>query len=107
MVCILGFANGARWMSRIRLSPVDREANRLLHGEFDCIQLVRKLTRVSMYGYRECANLIGSPFILMKYLRRDAAVDLNDHLIHPERKSSFYSSIAEYQMEETQTGYTM
>ena len=102
VVRILNFTNGARWMARIRLPPIDQEANRLVQGEVDCIKLVRELTSIpvpEIYAYSADTDLIGAPFILMESLQGNAAVDLNDHLIHPEHKSSFYRSLAEYQVE--------
>ena len=102
VVRILNFANGARWIARIRLPPVDQEANRLVQGEVDCIKLVRERTGIpvpDIYGYSADADLIGAPFILMEALQGNAAVDLNDRLIHPEHKTSFYRSLAEYQAE--------
>ena len=102
VVRILNFTNGARWMARIRLPPTNQEANRLVQGEVDCMKLVRELTSVpvpEIYGYSADTDLIGAPFILMESLQGNAAVDLNNRLIHPEHKSSFYRSLAEYQVE--------
>ena len=102
VVRILDFANGARWMARVRLPPTDQEANRLVQGEVDCIKLVRELTRIpvpEIYGYSANTDLIGAPFILMEALQGNAAVDLNNRLIPPEHSASFYRSLAEYQAE--------
>ena len=102
VVRILDFANGAQWMARIRRPPIDQEASRVLQREVDCIKLVKELSRVpvpEIYGYSADANLIGAPFILMESLKGNAAVDLNDRLIHPEHKASFYRSLAQYQTE--------
>ena len=102
VVRILNFSNGTRWIARIRLPPIDQEANRLVQGEVDCIKLVRELTSIpvpEIYGCSADPDLIGAPFILMEALQGNAAVDLNNRLIHPEHKDSFYRSLAEYQAE--------
>ena len=102
MVRILNFSNGARWIARIRLPPIDQEANRLVQGEVDCIKLVREFTSIpvpEIYGYSADTDLIGAPFILMEALQGNAAVNLNNRLIPPEHKASFYRSLAEYQTE--------
>ena len=102
VVRILDFANGARWMARRRLPPIDQEAHRLLQREVDCIILVRELTCIpvpEIYGYSPDADRIGAPFMLMESLQGNAAIDLNNRLIPAEHKSSFYSSLAKYQVE--------
>ena len=102
VVRILNFANNRQWIARLRMPPIDEEANLLLQREVDCMELIRELTSIpvpTIYGYIANADLIGAPFILMECLKGNAAIDLNDTLIPAEHKTSFYNSLARYQVE--------
>lgn len=104
VVRILAFADGARWMARLRMPPIDEEANEVLQREVNCMKLVRELSSVpvpEIYGYKATADLIGAPFILMESLQGNAAVDMSgcNHLIPSQHKASFYSSLARFQAE--------
>ena len=102
VVRILDFANGQRWIARLRMPPIDDKANNSLQREVDCMMLVRELTSVpvpEIYDHQANADLLGAPFMLLECLQGNAAIDLNDHRIPSEHKTSFYTALAKYQAE--------
>ena len=102
IVRILNFANGERWIARLRMPPIDDEANILLQREVDCMMLVRERSGVpvpDIYGHQATADLLGAPFMLLECLQGNAAIDLNNRLIPSEHKTSFYTALAKYQTE--------
>ncbi len=106
MVRILDFANGERWIARLRMPPIDDEANILLQREVDCMMLVRERSSVpvpEIYSHQATADLLGAPFMLLECLQGNAAIDLtidlNDRSIPSEHKASFYTTLAKYHAE--------
>jgi len=106
MVRILNFADGSRWIARLRMRFATRiekqEAGQLLQREVDCIQLVRARTTVptpAIHDYLvDIDNAIGAPFMLMDCLPGNVAMDLNFHHVPTQYQPSFYADMAKIQV---------
>ena len=107
LVRIIKFANGTRWVARLRMPSSHKHENdasdRVLQQEVDCMQLVANRTGVpvpTVFGYiASPENDIRGSFILMECLSGNAAVKLQHREpMSAKQRTSFYGEMARFQV---------
>jgi aminoglycoside phosphotransferase (APT) family kinase protein len=103
MVRIIEFADGTRWVARLRMPPLaksgsDEDALKtIMNCEFNAISLVRRKTRIPVPQIHAFEVKSGcsmkAPFMLMDCLEGNVGMDLGMK-IPPEYKQAFLSSLA-------------
>jgi len=84
----LGFGDNSRWIVLVQMPPLDsnHDARKcdggsvMLSNKAHCMQLVKERTSVPVPNIFELVTdfgLLGFPFMLMEYVPRDVAMDLN------------------------------
>lgn len=103
MVRIVEFADGTRWVARLRMPPLAKsDSNQdalkiIINCEFNAISLVRQRTTIpvpQIHAFEvESGCSIKAPFMLMDCLEGNVGMDLGMK-IPPEYKQTFLSSLA-------------
>jgi len=103
MVRIIEFADGTRWVARLRMPPLSKSGSdedalkTIMNCEFNAISLVRRKTRIPVPQIHAFEVKSGcsmkAPFMLMDCLEGNVGMDLGMK-IPPEYKQAFLSSLA-------------